>query len=281
MADVTFPFANLLSLTFASLFYGIYFVLFFASMYLYLHHGTRPGSTRSKSIILMFSCSLFLAVTANWVLVVYRNFLGFIFFEGGQGANAFFNSYTEVSEIVQNVFLGLCVAIGDSMIIYRLWVVWSSIWIMIPPIMSLLGLLTSLIVTIIETPRLSTIAEDTGVTPITVFTLVYGEVTQHAAILPLTKSSQPGPIFTAQIYKISQGASGLVSSETSLARVTALVIESAAIYTSWVIFYTVTHQLNRNVQPGTGDRAFIADDWVDDNLSRSASGGHEVYAGTF
>lgn len=50
-------------------------------------------------------------------MVVYRNFFGFIFFEGGSGANIFFNDYAAVSEIVQNVFLSLCVAFGDSMIV--------------------------------------------------------------------------------------------------------------------------------------------------------------------
>jgi len=234
MADVNILFANLLSLTFASLFYGMYFVLFFASMYLFLNHSAGSGSNRSKSVIFISSCSLFLAVTANWVLVVYRNFFGFIFFEGGNGANVFFNDYAAVSEIVQNVFLGLCVAFGDSMIVYRLWVVWSNIWIVIPPIMTLLGLLISLIITIVETPRLSTIAEDTGVTPITVFTLV-------------TNIYCTGFI-SWKLYKISQATKGLVSSPISLARVAAIIVESAAIYTTWVIFYTVTHQLNLNVQ---------------------------------
>ncbi|KAJ7199430.1 hypothetical protein GGX14DRAFT_699840 [Mycena pura] len=239
MADVTFPFANLLSLTLASLFYGMYFVLFFASMYLFLNRGIGPRGSAStpllmKSIIFISSCALFLAVTVNWVMVVYRNFLGFIFFEGGLGAATFFNSNAQISETVQNVFLSLSVAFGDSMIIYRLWVVWSNLWIIIPPIMSLLGLLISLVITIIETPRLSTIAEDTGITPITVFTLV-------------TNVYCTGFI-SWKIYKISQAAKGLVSSPISLPRVTAIIVESAAIYTSWVIFYTVTHQLNRNVQ---------------------------------
>jgi len=166
--------------------------------------------------------------------VVYRNFQGFIFFEGGQGANVFFNSYTEVSEIVQNVFLGLCLVIGDSMIIYRLWVVLASVWVVIPPVLTLLGLFISLVITIVETPRLSTIAEDTGVTPITVFTLV-------------TNLYCTGFI-SWKLYRISQATKGLVSSPMSLARVAAIIVESAAIYTSWVIFFTVTHQLNRNVQ---------------------------------
>ncbi|KAJ7199435.1 hypothetical protein GGX14DRAFT_661986 [Mycena pura] len=225
MADVNMLFANLLSLTFASLFYGMYFVLFFASMYLFLNHGAGSESSRSKSVIFISSCSLFLAVTANWVLVVYRNFFGFIFFEGGNGANVFFNDFAAVSQIVQNVFLGLCVAFGDSMIVYRLWVVWLNKWIVIPPIMTLLGLLS---------------------------------------------------FISWKLYKISQATKGLiiVSSRRSLARVAAIIVESAAIYTTWVIFYTVTHQLNLNLQPGTGDRAVITDDWVDGNL-------YEVSPATF
>ncbi|KAJ7199436.1 hypothetical protein GGX14DRAFT_661988 [Mycena pura] len=234
MADVNILFANLLSLTFASLFYGMYFVLFFASMYLFLNHGAGSGSSKSNHVI-HIPCTYDTDEGAqNWVLVVYRNFFGFIFFEGGNGANVFFNDYAAVSEIVQNVFLGLCVAFGDSMIVYRLWVVWSNIWIVIPPIMTLLDMAVSLIITIVETPRLSTIAEDTGVTPITVFTLV-------------TNIYCTGFI-SWKLYKISQATKGLVSSPISLARVAAIIVESAAIYTTWVIFYTVTHQLNLNVQ---------------------------------
>ncbi|KAJ7199432.1 hypothetical protein GGX14DRAFT_699841 [Mycena pura] len=224
MADVTFPFANLLSLTLASLFYGMYFVLFFVSMYLFLNRGIGPRRSVStpllmKSIIFISSCALFLAVTANWVMVVYRNFLGFIFFEGGLGAPTFFNSNAQISETVQNVFLSLSVAFGDSMIIYRLWVVWSNLWIIIPPIMSLLGLMISLIITIVETPRLSTIAEDTGITPITVFTLVtsvyctgtHGTITRSEWVLIRVLG-----FISWKIYKISQAAQGLVSSPISL-----------------------------------------------------------------
>jgi hypothetical protein len=139
----------------------------------------------------------------GWVITVLRGFQGFIYGD----PNLFFNDNSQITETVGDVFLAFALTIGDAMIvsrlfirtasarlthleIYRLWVVWSfNKVVIIVPILSLLGFISrcnsagylhatnercpvSFAITIQATIHLESIALDTGLTPITVFTLV-------------------------------------------------------------------------------------------------------------
>ncbi|KAJ7082011.1 hypothetical protein B0H15DRAFT_803387 [Mycena belliarum] len=154
-------------------------VIFATSMYLLFAGATGP-SGGSKYTRLLGSV-VFLSGVALFIT-------GFVYFRDGHGAAIYFNDNANLTETVGDVFLGFALVIGDSMIIYRLWVVWSySKIVIILPSLSLLGLFRG-----IDNKR------------------------------------------TERTYTVQHFM--------------AVVVESAAIYTVAILYYTITHQLGSNLQ---------------------------------
>ncbi|KAJ7264232.1 hypothetical protein C8J57DRAFT_1718686 [Mycena rebaudengoi] len=236
MSQPSLPLVNLWSLTLGTLFYGMYFIVFIASMYIFL---VRPRDVKGsspppfRSMMFLSGCALFIAVTANWVLTVVRGFQGFIYFQDGLGAHIFFNDNSQLTETLQNAFVGLSIVLGDLMIIYRLWVVWSfNKLVVVLPLLCIIGLTVAMIFVVVVTVHLSTIAEDIVITPLTSLTIatnVYCTLFLAWKIWKITKMCRP-------------------TGGISLWNFLAIIVESAALYTSWILYYTITHQLNLTVQ---------------------------------
>lgn len=55
--------------------------------------------------------------TQQWVVTVIGIFEGFIYFHDGLAANIYFNDNSRVTETVEDIFIGLSILIGDSMIV--------------------------------------------------------------------------------------------------------------------------------------------------------------------
>ncbi|KAJ6532096.1 hypothetical protein B0H19DRAFT_1326964 [Mycena capillaripes] len=234
-AVLSLTFADLLALTLGTLFYGMYCILFITSVYLLASRAENGNGARGYRYLMLFktfmfvaSCALFMAVTGHWVLNVRRCFQGFIFFADGTAPDIFLGNNAGAAVVIQNVFEALSLAIGDSIIIYRLWVVWPNFLVLILPILSLLGLITPHIAT-------SNVGQDVAITPLTVFTLV-------------TNFYCTGFI-AFQIWRITK-ASVRGHGGIPLQKFLAIIVESAAIYTSYTLFYTITHQLNLPLQFG-------------------------------
>ncbi|KAJ7271045.1 hypothetical protein C8J57DRAFT_1508008 [Mycena rebaudengoi] len=185
--------------------YGIYLVLFITSIYLLLgrHNSgnTARFSASSWSIMFYSSCALFVVVTGHWIVNVCRAFIGFIYFQDGAGAVAFFKDNTQPTITAFNRFVGLAFVVGDGMIIYRLWIVWglNKLVVLLPTIVILQVFYTFLIVL---RSRLG--GKD----------------------ISATKLVTPTSALTLGI----------------------IVVESAALYTTLMVVYEITYQLNSQVQ---------------------------------
>ncbi|KAJ7486988.1 hypothetical protein FB451DRAFT_775682 [Mycena latifolia] len=238
MSQPSLPLVNLISITLFTLFYGMYFIVFVLSIYLIL--GAARGAQTSvtymrvvNSTTFISAWALFLAITGDWVVSVLRAFQGFIYFHDGMGAAIYWSDNSQVTETIGGVFLALSLCIGDAMIIYRLWVVWShNKTVIILPMLSLLGLFISFLIEVAGTKDLPSIALDISLTPISVFTLV-------------TNIYCTGMI-SWEIWRITRYC--MPTDGTNLRDFLAIMVESAALYTSWVIFYIVCHEINSNVQ---------------------------------
>jgi hypothetical protein len=53
----------------------------------------------------------------HWITTTVSTFQGFIYFQGGQSANVYFSDNGRATETLGDIFLGLSVLIGDSMIV--------------------------------------------------------------------------------------------------------------------------------------------------------------------
>ncbi|KAJ7913746.1 hypothetical protein B0H13DRAFT_1873605 [Mycena leptocephala] len=251
------PLANLAALILQTLFYGMYFVIFNISMYLLFMkakgHGSGKYTPVMKSMVFISAFALFFVVTVDWIIVVVRNFHGFIYFNHGKSADVYFNDSSGALSTVDNTFLALSIVIGDSMIIYRLWVVWSfNKIIVILPILSLLGLIGSLAIVVETTKRvpIQSISLEAALIPGAVFALVYTSLRPMTLYRPLNDSDRTNIYSTSFIaWKIWRTARDCTPVGGMGLRIfIAIAVESAAIYTSAFIFSVIMHQLNNTVQ---------------------------------
>ncbi|KAF7335879.1 hypothetical protein MSAN_02324900 [Mycena sanguinolenta] len=230
---------NLAALTCSSLFYGMFVVLFSTSMYLLLGRylaarRSRNSPQRSifRSTVFIAAICLFCSVTAHWITTVYRAFLAFIYFEHGAGAVQFYADAAQVTELLQEGFLMISILIGDSLIIHRLWVVWEHRWaVVVFPICSLAGLTMTSAVSMYTTSRKDVFSDPwlTSTCTLTLVTNVYSTA-----------------LITLKIWNITRVARPIGGS--NLRGFLVIVVESAAIYASWAIFFAATYQTRSLVQ---------------------------------
>ncbi|KAJ6549864.1 hypothetical protein B0H19DRAFT_1378643 [Mycena capillaripes] len=233
------PLANLAALILQTLFYGMYFVIFNISMYLLFvrakGHGSGTYTPVIKSMVFISGFALFFTVTVDWIIVVVRCFHGFIYFNDGKSADVYFDDSSGALSTVDNTFLALSIVLGDAMIIYRLWVVWSfNKIVIIVPILSLLGLIASLAIVVETTKRVAvqSISLEVTLIPGTVFTLVTNIYSTS--------------FIAWKIWRTARDCTPVGVMDLRI--ILAIVVESAAIFTSAFIFSAITHQLNNTLQ---------------------------------
>ncbi|KAJ7271043.1 hypothetical protein C8J57DRAFT_296200 [Mycena rebaudengoi] len=231
------PVMDLAGIIVGTLLYGIYFMLFLASVYLLLErkNGTSLFASRSWSIMFLSSCTLFLVVTGHWIVTMCRAFIGFIYFHDGAGAVAFFKDNTQATTTALNVFVGLAFVVGDGMIIYRLWIVWSrNKFVVALPVLAEIALAISYTILVVLRSRLSgkDISATKLVTPVSALTLginIYCTALISYQIWTTTRAAVP-------------------ANQTNLIDIIIIVVESAALYTILMVVYEITYQLNSQVQ---------------------------------
>ncbi|KAJ7130426.1 hypothetical protein C8R44DRAFT_775535 [Mycena epipterygia] len=241
MSQPSIPLVNLVGTMLMTLFYGMYFILFCMSVYLHFTRTTKGRRGRGvgspiTSMVFLSGCALFMFITANWILTMVRIFGAFVYFQDGTNAGIYLDDKSQVSDTVGEVFLMLVLVIGDSMIIYRLWVVWSfNLRVIVIPVLSLLGLIVSLIIDIEAMSHLKNLAAGQEQTP-----LAQTNISQAA--FTLATNVYCTAFISWELWRISrycQPVGGL-----NLRDFLAILVESAAIYTCWTIYYTIADQLH-------------------------------------
>ncbi|KAJ7138201.1 hypothetical protein C8R44DRAFT_767019 [Mycena epipterygia] len=232
---------NLATLAIASLFYGIYSVLFLISMYLLLRryksahtsYKSRKDDSIFRSMVFVSAICLFIVVTAHWVTIVYRAFIAYVSLQHGIEAEVFFSDHTQFTEVVQNSIMGLAIVIGDSLIIHRLWVVWSpNKFVLVVPICTLLTLTASAVVAANITSHSTDIFSNPWMklnAILTFITNVYCTASITWKIWTITRLSMP-------------------SDGTNLRHFLVILVESAAFYTFWAICFAVAYEVRSNLQ---------------------------------
>ncbi|GBE88938.1 predicted protein [Sparassis crispa] len=143
MDDIPLISANLASVPLVSLFYGIFLIFFCTSSYLMVRRQAwlNVGSSRPKPIyktpLFIAGILLFITVTGHWILLVYRSFRAFVYFDGGASPLEFYMDVGAVTAVIELVFFVSTMTIEDAVIVYRLWVIWKhNNYIMIIPVCS-------------------------------------------------------------------------------------------------------------------------------------------------
>ncbi|KAJ7641606.1 hypothetical protein FB45DRAFT_900610 [Roridomyces roridus] len=147
MSDITIIPANLVTLILESFLYGIVLLLFISTIYFLASRRTLAGKSQTAthhfaSLAFIGVTALFLVVTVHWTLVTYQAFLAFIHLGDKAGEDTFYADLSQLIEVAKVALFSVTILIGDSLVAYRLWIVWSrGRMVIIFPMVALLGVL--------------------------------------------------------------------------------------------------------------------------------------------
>ncbi|KZT02783.1 uncharacterized protein LAESUDRAFT_684617 [Laetiporus sulphureus 93-53] len=249
MSGVPVLSANLATAVMESLFYGIFLVLSFFSMYILQYRRSQvsslppnPRATRNMVYLTPMSIAavcLLITNTAHWIIMVYRLFQAFLYYEKGTQPVEFYKDASQPSEVTQTAVLMISLIIGDAMIIYRLWIVSGYNWyIAIFPSSTLVGLAVCTVGSIYELTR-SRAGGD-------IFFAPTGHWITANCVFTLCTNVYSTAMIACKIWHANKEAKRFGGS--SLMGVTGILVESAALYTAWTILFFVTYSIQSNLQ---------------------------------
>ncbi|KAJ7266404.1 hypothetical protein B0H12DRAFT_1099535 [Mycena haematopus] len=235
---------SLATVALESCFYGVYLVLGITSISLLLGRTARSrrgGSSIYTSPIFIGAIGLFCTITAHWILTVNQAFSAFIHFPAeGKPALAFYAELSQINHVVKTGFLVATITIGDALIIHRLWVVWGyNKYVVIFPAATLTGLAVCGVGITYQFARFKTGQN--------VFLSEAGRwITSNSTFTLCTNIYSTGMI-SWRLWDQARGIQPNVVGR-SLKSVLIILIESAAIYTSWGIFFFSAYESESNLQ---------------------------------
>ncbi|KAF7324333.1 hypothetical protein MSAN_02524200 [Mycena sanguinolenta] len=239
--NIFFVPANLASFAIQSCLYGVYLVLAVTSICLIAGRNAsrrRRGTSIHWSPSLVGAIGLFVTITAqHWILIVDRAFSAFIRFP--LGPLEFYGNLAETTQVVKTGFLVGTLAIGDALIIHRLWIVWGyNKYVIMFPIGTLIGLVVS---------GAGITYQFTRYKPgQTVFLSEAGRWITAETVFTFCTNVYCTAFISWRLW--NQGRAIQPYGGPSLRSVLAIMVESAAIYTIGTIFYLACYRSQSNLQ---------------------------------
>ncbi|KAJ7616070.1 hypothetical protein FB45DRAFT_935232 [Roridomyces roridus] len=220
---------NLAGLALSTFFYGIYFVLFFISMYL-LMRRSQTGESIYRTAVFNSALLLFILITSHWIMILARIFLAF---QEERNAELFLADSRQSTALAQNTIVVFCTLIGDSLIIHRLWVVWSgSKLVLIFPVVSLLGLTVDSFVSDYVNWRYADVFANPSL--------------KVGAVLTLLTNVYCTALITWRIWAVTRRS--MPVGGTNLMHFLVIWIESTAFHAFWAILFFVLYQAESEFQ---------------------------------
>ncbi|RDX48183.1 hypothetical protein OH76DRAFT_680989 [Lentinus brumalis] len=272
---------NLATVCVQSALYGVFFVLAVTSLVVLIARHKREhapsqlptGTSQSQVVLLgLWKSPLFIAtvillltITANWCLIVYRAFQAFIHFQGGTNPAGFYIDVANPTALTLNAIPTVTVVTCDSMVIYRTWVIWNR-----RNAVAVLPTLTTISLTVCSIMIVFIIGKDKStqspnLTPwlYAAYTLTFMYVvspysgTFTVILMGVVNSNNiygTGMI----VYKITAANRALrrvgsISGGMKVQGTLGILIESAALYASWTLFFFITYLTKSTVNALAND----------------------------
>ncbi|KAM5541546.1 hypothetical protein V8D89_004736 [Ganoderma adspersum] len=240
----TVPHVNLAQACVESALYGIFFLLATASLsVLIAHRWTTANATRTLSVggtllnspLVIGTLVLFITVSGHWCTTVLRLFQS-IHYEGGRHMADYYLVVEATPQVVASAFVVASVLVGDVIVTYRIWIVWDKMFVMV------------------IFPALCTCAYiGAGISIVHLFAVFKPEesifvpaskqrIITMAALTLVTNMYGTGCI-AYRIWSTNRATKHERTSGLGISLSEALVIfvESAALYTSWTVFFLISY----------------------------------------
>ncbi|KAJ7203676.1 hypothetical protein B0H12DRAFT_478112 [Mycena haematopus] len=253
MSTISLLGANLAVVVLESLLYGAYAILASYTLYLMVtrHRGRDcnhhiPGGPRSRSVLLspvaLGACTLFITVTAHWLLNIIRFYIAFHHCEADcLGPQRFYSNLSHITEILQYGLMVASLLIGESLIVHHLWVVWAfRTRIIIAPSIALIGMT---IFGVGLTYQLSTYSSEDSI-----FKAAFRRWCTGVCFFSVCAEMYTTGLIWYKLWNTSRALTNLVSGASSLSTIIKIFLESAAIVSIWGLFHAVAFQSGSNLQ---------------------------------
>ncbi|KAJ7301806.1 hypothetical protein DFH08DRAFT_1090072 [Mycena albidolilacea] len=232
MAQLSFFSIILLSAIAETFLYGIFMVSFFVALHLRLSKYTdrTARSEALRNTILIPTIVTFVTCSAHWIIGVIRLFKGFAGSEDTHSALHFLSDPAQPLVVARSLLVILNNLIGDAIIIQRLWFIWGrDLRVIVVPVLSWLGLSTSgFVLSYLFTHLRPENISYTGawITVGWVLTTVINVYCTACIAWRIWRTN-----------RVTQAIGGGL-----LMYVLVILVESAAIWAVWAIFFAVTNQ---------------------------------------
>ncbi|KAF8884309.1 hypothetical protein BD779DRAFT_1536920 [Infundibulicybe gibba] len=237
--------ATLTGVCFEGFLYGVFFLLFVVSIYLVLnrpdaqpHPRKRVRLAKFKKPMVISSFLIFITISLHWIFTIVRVFQAFVYNEPGVTALEFFNDPTPKTYTIWMISVFLTTLIGDSMMIYRLWVVWSydKIVIIVPVCCYTAGTV-SILGSIYHLTHF-------GPNP-DVFATQYSTWIINDCVFTICINIYSSGFIAWRIWRMNLQSKKYGGSD--LMSVVSIVVESALLYTVWTVWFFICYIIKTNL----------------------------------
>ncbi|KAF7336282.1 hypothetical protein MVEN_02176500 [Mycena venus] len=229
---------NIATVILQSLLYGIFLICFFVNLYLRVSKYANPkqfGTRAWWNPVVVSTMAIFLTYSGHWILTVVR-FSRAVLSGSLETAAALLYYGPETSQrtqVVRSALAEMTVLIGDAVIIHRLWLIWNrNFGVVIFPIILWVGVLVCSV-------AVAYLFSQSHAGHNLFATRAGGWVTANWA-LPMSVNVYCTALITWQIWSTSRVVKDL--GDGLLMPVLSILVESAAIWTAWAVFFAIAYQ---------------------------------------
>ncbi|KAL6300900.1 hypothetical protein BKA93DRAFT_502418 [Sparassis latifolia] len=245
--------ANLAAFCVETLLYGIFIVLFVASVYLQVRRQQQHAEASDRvatamcrfrqrmcaTPMFMPGICLGITVTAHWTLTVTRLFQAFVGIDGGNQPFLFSADLGQTTNVVKTAFLFASCMIGDATSIYRTWVIWNRMLsAVIFPLCSFIGVVVGGIGITCQF-GIYKFAKD-------VYMAEIGRWVLSHCILTSFTNIYCSCMIAYKIWSTNRSVRAYTGGRTMGALI--IFVESAALYTIWSLFFFISFESRSNLQ---------------------------------
>uniref|UniRef100_A0A0W0G7C7 Uncharacterized protein n=1 Tax=Moniliophthora roreri TaxID=221103 RepID=A0A0W0G7C7_MONRR len=135
---------SLIIVVLETLFYGFFLFLTSVATITFIQRRYRRSgdASRPRSPMIVGALGLFIFVTGHWLLTIFDLFQAFVGFKDGTQPVEYYNDPSAASRVTRVVFLSFTILIADSLMVYRLWIIWAfNVPVVIFPCLTIMGYL--------------------------------------------------------------------------------------------------------------------------------------------
>ncbi|KAJ7454191.1 hypothetical protein FB451DRAFT_1280438 [Mycena latifolia] len=234
---------NMAAVVLEGFLYGIFLVLFVTNLYIRTTRYARPQQFNSRGAlwwnpIVISTLAIFATCTAHWILTIQVFFQAFLNATDPTATLLFYMDNGRPIQVARHSLTSITLLIGDALIIHRLWLIWNREFRVVAlPVLTWLGVLVCGIFVGYGISE-SSVGNDK-------FLASAGEWLTANWVLSVFTNVYCTGVMAWRIWTSSREM-GNIDGGLSVSMLVVLV-ESAAIWTAWAIFFAVAHQAGSSV----------------------------------